>query len=316
MTQQPGFSTYGAVDLGALAARAQAAETAGTRSPEAGGGGSYSIDVTDASFQSEVIDLSMTVPVVIDLWAEWCGPCKQLSPVLERLAEQDGGRWVLARVDVDANPALSQAFAVQSIPAVFAVIKGQPLPLFQGAIPEPQARQVIDELLRVAAENGLDGRVSVPGSEDAEQLPDEQPVEPALPPLIAEAYDAIDRGDLDAAAEAFRKAVAENPADDEATLGLSQVELMRRTRDIDDTATRAAADQAPDDVAAQTLVADLDVLRGDVDSAFARLVRTVGRTEGEDRDRARQHLLELFDVVGSDDERVLRARRDLAAVLF
>jgi putative thioredoxin len=316
MTQQPGFSTYGAVDLGALAARAQARDTMETRSPEAGGGGSYSIDVTDASFQSEVIDLSMTVPVVIDLWAEWCGPCKQLSPVLERLAEQDGGRWVLARVDVDANPALSQAFAVQSIPAVFAVIKGQPLPLFQGAIPEPQARQVIDELLRVAAENGLDGRVSVPGAEQAEPVADEQPVEPSLPPLIAEAYDAIDRGDLDAAAEAFRKAVAENPADDEATLGLSQVELMRRTRDIDDAAARTAADQAPGDVAAQTLVADLDVLRGDVDSAFARLVRTVGRTEGEDRDRARQHLLELFDVVGSDDERVLRARRDLAAVLF
>jgi putative thioredoxin len=316
MTQQPGFSTYGAVDLGALAARAQAAEAGGTRGPEADGGGSYSIDVTDASFQSEVIDLSMTVPVVIDLWAEWCGPCKQLSPILERLAEQDGGRWVLARVDVDANPALSQAFAVQSIPAVFAVIKGQPLPLFQGAIPEPQARQVIDELLRVAAENGLDGRVSLPGSEPAEPAADEQPVEPSLPPLIAEAYDAIDRGDLDAAAEAFRKAVAENPADDEATLGLSQVELMRRTRDIDDAAARAAADQAPDDVAAQTLVADLDVLRGDVDSAFARLVRTVGRTEGAERDRARQHLLELFDVVGSDDERVLRARRDLAAVLF
>ena len=316
MTQQPGFSTYGAVDLGALAARAQPGEPGGARGAETGGGGSYSIDVTDASFQSEVIDLSMTVPVVIDLWAEWCGPCKQLSPVLERLAEQDGGRWVLARVDVDANPALSQAFAVQSIPAVFAVIKGQPLPLFQGAIPEPQARQVIDELLRVAAENGLDGRVSVPGSEQTEPVVDEQPVEPALPPLIAEAYDAIDRGDLDAAAESFRKAVAENPADDEATLGLSQVELMRRTRDIDDANARAAADQTPDDVAAQTLVADLDVLRGDVDSAFARLVRTVGRTEGEDRDRARQHLLELFDVVGSDDERVLRARRDLAAVLF
>jgi len=315
MTQQPAFSAYGAVDLGALAARNQAREAAAAGGPApSSGGGSWVVDATDATFQADVIEASMTVPVVIDLWADWCGPCKQLSPVLERLAEEGGGTWLLAKVDVDANPQLSQAFAVQSIPSVFAVIKGQPLPLFQGAVPEPQVRQVIDELLRVAKENGVAGRL--PGAAGVAAEAEETPAEPPLPPLVAEAYDAIDRGDLDGAADAFRRAVADNPADTEAALGLAQIELMRRTRDVDEAAARAAAAAAPDDVAAQALVADLDVLGGHVEDAFGRLVQVVGRTSGADRDQARQHLLGLLDIVGADDARVLKARRDLAAVLF
>ena len=316
MTQQPGFSAYGAVDLGALAARTQAREAAAARGPAPEhGDASFVVDTTDATFQADVIDVSMTVPVVIDLWAEWCGPCKQLSPVLERLAAEGGGSWLLAKVDVDANPQLSQAFAVQSIPSVFDVIKGQPLPLFQGAVPEAQVRQVLDELLRVAAENGVSGRL--PGGTGAPPAQAaEAPVEPPLPPLLAAAYDAIDRGDLDAAADAFRKAVADNPADTEAALGLAQVELMRRTRDVDDASARKAAAEAPDDVDAQTVVADLDVLGGHVEDAFGRLVELVGRTSGDDRDRARLHLVGLFDIVGPDDARVVKARRDLSAVLF
>ncbi len=119
-------------------------------------------DVTDASFSRDVVDQSATVPVVLDLWADWCGPCKQLTPVLERLALEYRGRLVLAKVDVDAEPRIVEAFQVQSIPSVFAVLAGQPIPLFQGALTESQIRAYLEELLRVAAENGVTGRLPGP----------------------------------------------------------------------------------------------------------------------------------------------------------
>jgi putative thioredoxin len=305
---QPSFNPYGAVDLSSLAAPAPAAAQGGAGSAVAGPG--VVIDVTEADFQAKVIDTSMTVPVVIDFWADWCGPCKQLSPVLERLAQGDGGSWVLAKIDLDANPRLGQAFQVQSIPAVFAVVKGQPIPLFQGALPEPEVRRFLDELLRVAAENGVNGRVE---TGEVVQEPGEEPAED---PRYDEAYDAIERGDLDAAAAAYRSLLDESPADPDAQAGLGQVELLRRTKNLDPVAARALAADNPDDVAAQTAVADLDLLSGGVEDAFARLIDLVRRTSGDERDRAREHLVELFGLVGSDDERVVKARTALANALF
>jgi len=302
---QPTFNPYGAVDLSALAAR----PAAGPAGPEPVPGGVV-VDVTEADFQAVVVEQSMTVPVVIDFWADWCGPCKQLSPVLERLADADQGRWLLAKIDVDANPRLGQAFQVQGIPAVFAVVKGQPIPLFEGALPEAQVRQYLDELLKVAEANGVTGRV-VGG--ETEPVVDE---EPAADPRYDEAYDAIERGDLDAAAAAYRALLADDPADADAQAGLGQVELMRRTQGVDPAAARARAAEAPDDVAAQAAAADLDLLDGHVEEAFARLVDLVARSSGDDRDAARTHLVGLFELVGSQDERVARARTALANALF
>lgn len=310
MSQQPStppsprLDLRGAVDLSGLGQRQAAAGAAPSAS-----NGPFVVDVTDATFGEQVVQQSMTVPVVIDLWATWCGPCKQLSPVLEKLAAEYGGRLLLAKVDVDANPQIAQAFGVQSIPTVVAVIKGQPVPLFQGAVPEPQVRKVFDELLRVAAENGVTGRLD--GGTDQEA-----PAEPELPPLHAEAYDAIERGDLDAAADAYQRALAESPADDMAKAGLAQVELLRRTQGVDPAQARAAAAANPTDVDAGLRCADLDVLGGHVEDAFARLVDLVRATSGDERERVRQRLLELFDVVGADDPRVLAARRALASALF
>lgn len=311
MTQQPGprLDVRGAVDLSALARPA-----GGPAGPPAPGAGGVIRDVTDADFQ-DALQLSLTVPVVVDLWAEWCGPCKQLSPVLEKLAAEYGGRFLLAKVDVDANPGLAQAFRAQSIPMVVTLLKGQAVPqlAFTGALPEQQVRQFVEQVLQVAAANGVNGRVT-PGEEPAPVA-----AEPALPPLHQKAYDAITRDDFDAAVGAYQQALAENPADADARAGLANVQLLQRVRAIPQAVqdgARQAAAADPRAIEAHLTVADLDLFGGHVEDAFTRLVDLVRVTAGEDRARVRARLLDLFEIVGTDDPRVARARRDLANALF
>lgn len=317
---QASFNPYGAVDLSSLAARPSGAPSGGQPGSSAGapaaGAGAVVVDVTEADFQAVVLDTSMTVPVVIDFWADWCGPCKALSPVLERLAVADGGRWLLAKIDVDSNQQLAQAFQVQGIPAVFAVVKGQPIPLFQGALPEANVREYLDQLLKLAEGAGVDGRLTLDESAGADGGSVPASEEPAQDPLYDTAYDAIERGDLDAAAAAYQELLEASPGDSDARAGLGQVELLRRTSALEETAVRAAALERPDDVQAQCDAADLDLLGGFVDEAFDRLVGLVRRVEGADRDRARTHLVGLFELVGNTDPRVARGRTALANALF
>jgi len=239
---------------------------------------------------------------VLDLWAEWCGPCKQLSPVLERLAAEGGGSWVLAKVDVDANPALAQGLRVQGIPAVKAVWQGQLVAEFTGAIPEEQARQFVDELVK-ATTGGV-----VPGADG------EAPAEVEDPRLDA-AEAALERGDLAAAEAAYQAILDADPDHPEAVLALRQVQLFRRADEAGPDAL-AAAEAAPDDVTAQTRAADFLLGTGNVQEAFDLLLGVVRRTADEDRDQARKHLVELFSVVGDDDPRVGAARRQLTLALF
>jgi putative thioredoxin len=307
----------GAVDLSAVKARAEAAANRGT-APEAAAGpvGQWVVEVTEETFQAEVVDRSMQVPVIVDLWATWCGPCKQLSPVLERLAGAANGAWILAKVDVDTNPRIAQLFGVQSIPTVVAVAGGQPVDAFAGAQPEPQVRQWINGLLDALREQ-------MPGIAAAENNPNaatkaEEPAEPEEEPedpRFTVAEDAVDRGDFDEALAAYQRILDEEPANELAQTAMAQVRFLARASNADPSAI-AAADAAPDDLEAQLTAADAEIAEQRVEEAFARLIRTVRTTAGDDRDRVRKQLVELFDLFPADDPRVAKARRNLASALF
>jgi putative thioredoxin len=302
----------GAVDLAAVKARSEAAAAAAARPPAPvsdGAGGGFVIDVTEASFQTEVLERSMQVPVVVDLWAEWCGPCKQLSPVLERLAAAGNGAWVLAKVDVDANPRIAQAFGVQSIPMVMAVVQGQPVEGFNGALPEPQVREWVAALLDAL-------RDRMPAIAQAEAgAAGEEPLEEPDDPRFTAAEDALERGDYPAAEAAYQQILAVEPANEQAKAALAQVRFLARAEQADPSAV-ARADAAPGDVEAQLAAADAELATDDVEAAFDRLVRTVSLTGGDDRDRVREHLVGLFELFPPDDPRVSKARRSLARALF
>jgi putative thioredoxin len=259
-------------------------------------GNPYVVDVTEATFATEVVERSRQVPVVIDLWAEWCAPCRQLGPVLERLNAEGAGSWVLAKVDVDANPRIAQALGVQGIPAVKAVVGGDLVDEFTGALPEPQVRQWLERLGIGAA---ADAEIAGPGDD-----------------RLAAAVAAERAGDLDAALETYRAALADSPADAVAKAGVARIDLVRRARTHDEAALAARVAAAPDDLDAVSGLADLDLVRGRSREAFGRLVDLVRRASGTDRDAARLRLVALFDVLPPDDAAVVNARRELANALF
>ncbi|GAB3434918.1 tetratricopeptide repeat protein [Phycicoccus ginsengisoli] len=324
MTEQPNpGGVRGAVDLSGLQSAAAPAAPTSPSSPTAPGTSSAAstpgvpgrsgvvVEGTDANFQ-EIANASVSVPLLLVLWAARLPESRAYLDTVVSVAGSYEGRFQVVSVDVEANPTLLRAFQVQSVPVTMGMVQGQPVPMFAGVQAEATLRQVLDEFLGLAVQHGVAGRVDVAtvsaGDEDGEEAP--------LPPLHQEAYDAIERGDLEAAAAAYASALKQDPADADAELGLAQVGLMQRTQGADLQTARAAAAEHPQDVAAQTLVADLDVLGGHVEDAFLRLIDLVRATSGDEREAARAHLLELFAVVGSHDERVRKARTALMSALF
>ncbi|WP_425524737.1 tetratricopeptide repeat protein [Saccharopolyspora ipomoeae] len=304
----------GAVDLSALKNRAEAAANSAAQPPGGGDGAAGQahpaiIEVTEADFQAEVVERSLQVPVVVDLWATWCEPCKQLSPALEKLAREGNGSWVLAKIDVDANPRIAQLFQVQSVPMVIAVAGGQPVDGFAGAQPEPQLREWISSLLNALRDQLPGIRAAEEGAAAAE--PEEEPEDPRF----TAAEDALENGDYAAAEAAYQQILDSEPNNEQAKAALMQVRFMARAEQADPSAVERA-DAAPDDIDAQLAAADAEVAFGKVEEGFTRLIQTVKRTSGDDRDRVRTHLVEMFEIFPDGDERVTKARRNLASALF
>jgi putative thioredoxin len=314
-------SLRGAVDLSSLVNRpAAAAPGASAGGPAAGASvqvPSLVLDGTDANF-GEILELSMQVPVIVDLWADWSEPGTRLTAILEKLVAEFAGRFVLARVAVGTNPQLTQAFQAQTVPTVAAVIGGQPVQLFSGTVAEPEAREVLQRVLELAAQHGVTGSAVAPGAGSAAtaDAPDAVPVEPELPPHHREAYDAIEKGDYASAIREYKAALASDPRDTMATAGLAQVSLLARLQGKSLDEIRNAAAAAPDDLQAQLLVADLDLSGGHVEDAFDRLLSLFPKQDAAGKNTIRERLLELFEVVGTDDPRVPGTRARLAALLY
>ena len=311
MTQQP-FSRPGAIDLSGLGQPAPQASPAGSGSAPPAGGSSYSVVVDEQNFQG-LLEQSMTAPVLLVFYSRTRMPeSGQLADDLATVVGEHEGRYLLGLVDIDAAPQIAQAMQIPSIPLVVAVVDGRPMPLLQDPLPVDELRTALTQVGQQLTTQGITGRHQ-PRSNTA---PAAEGEEEAVDPRYAPAQDALASGDIDGAVAEYEKLVAANPADVEAAGGLAIARVMQRTQGVDLNEARAAAAANPDDIDAQTMVADLDMLGGHVEDAFSRLVNLVARTADKDREKARDHLLGLFAAVGNDDPRVLAGRRNLASALF
>lgn len=298
----------GAVDLAAVKARNEAAARAAEAPAPAPG--QHVVDVTEETFQTEVLDRSFQLPVLIEVHSQRSAGSQQLSALLQRLAQEAAGAWLLARVDVDANARIAQALQVQAVPTVFAVLGGQLVPGFEGVLPEQQLREFLAAVSQAAKEAGLPGASSAPAG-DQQDEPAEEPDDPRF--VAAEA--ALQEGDYDLAIERYQAILNAEPANTEAALAMRQVRLLARI-ESHDPELAARADSEPDNIEAQLAAADLDLAGNDADAAFARLIGLLSRSTGDDRETVRQRLVEYFDILGPDDPRVAPARREMARVLF
>ena len=313
------MSMFGAVDLSSFAPASKPAGSSSGASAQAssdsgGAGGPAAalvVDV-DASSLRDVAELSARVPVIVVLHSPRSQVSTDLAAVLERLAGQYAGRFQVARVNVDAAPEVAQALQAQAVPTVVALIAGQPVPMFQGTVPEDQLRSILDQLLEVAAANGVSGTIAVDaaaGADARSREPEETEVERA-------AREALEAGDFAAAEEVYTHAIAQNPGDDDLKVARNQVRLMARLDGQDPHELLAAADAAPTDLAAALAGADAALALGDVNAALGRALEAVRTHAGEEREEARLRLLELFEVIGSTSPEVAQARRRLATMLY
>ncbi|MDO5711934.1 MAG: tetratricopeptide repeat protein [Micrococcales bacterium] len=300
----PRSAMRGAVDLSGIGQKPSTAPASGA--PSSGG---IRVDATEAGFQDVVLS-TRDVAALVVLWSASHPETEAAVTNAVTVASEQEGRLRVIAVDVDANAGIAQAFGAEQIPMTLGLVAGQPVPLFPGVQPAQQLRPVVAEILNVAVQNGVTGRFDA--SADAAGA---EP-EPVLDPNHEAAYDAIEAGDFAGAIAAYQRALKAHPADELAKVGLAQVNLMKRVSGIDAAAARAAAAEKPTDVDAQALAADLDLVAGHVEDAFLRLIDLVRATAEEERDRARAHLLELFEIVGPKDERVVKARRSLMSALF
>ncbi|MFZ1410236.1 MAG: tetratricopeptide repeat protein [Micropruina sp.] len=295
----PRFNASRAIDLSGLAAAA--------KQPPPPAGSSFVIELDEQNFEP-VMALSMRHPIVVEMYSPRANAA-ELSQTLTQLANAAGGRYLLARANVDAAPGIAQAFGIQAVPTVIGVIGGQLAPLFQGTKPKEEVVPVIEALLQAATANGIVGRADpvAGGPGENPDLPD---------PRFAAADEALESGDFAAAVAEFDKILAHTPNDAEAVAGRAQASLLVRLHGVDPPSVLAAATADPDDLDAHLAAADLEIASGRIELAFKRLIDLIRRSSGANRDTVRVRLLELFETVGKTDPAVLNARRDLMSALF
>lgn len=298
----PNFSRPGAVDLSSL--------TAGQSPAAAPGGESYVTEVNEAGFQ-ELVGHSMQYPVIVEFHSPRAAEGTAVSAALSELVNAAGGRFLLARVNVDSEPAVVQALGIAAVPTVLALIAGQAAPLFQGTRDKADISAILDQVGQLAVANGLTGRAQPTGSA----------VEPAnaqqkADPRFEKADEALAAGDFAKAVKEFDALLAAAPGDPEALAGRAQAALLTRSADFDGAAIVAAAAARPQDLNAQLDAADLEIIQGDYAAAFDRLLGLAAETGAEERETIRVRLLELFEVAGRTAPEVLSARRRLSTVLF
>lgn len=296
---------YGIIDLAAL--KQPAGDPVGTGA-DAGSPAAHEVAVTEQGLDQLIADSQQVATLLLVTSSRVPGGDAFLAG-LRRGIDARGGALRLAIVDADTQQRVAAALRVQQLPTLLLLIQGQLQPIVQSVLPETEIDPLLSQIVDLARQQGMD----VSGAGAAEPVP---AAEEPLPPLIAEAYAAIERGDLDAAVEAYRRQLQESPSDAEAKAGLATVSLMRRTQGIDPAAAREAAAQQPADLEAQLLVADLDMLGGHVEDAFGRLLDQLRGADAETKDAVRTRLLELFEVAGPADPRVAPARRRMANLLF
>lgn len=313
----------GGVDLSHLVQRNQqpqgGPDGGAAASPQPGSGQvvdvpSIVIDVGEANFE-QIAQLSQVVPVVFEIWSAQSEASKTLSPILLQITREFGGRVLLGRVDADSNPGMVGAFQARSVPTVIALIGGRPVPLFEGSLPESQIREFFGQLVQLAEQNGVTGRVNAPDIAGDHETPD-LPAEPQIPAAHVPAVEAAERGDYETAVKEWEAVLQKAPADAQAKAALAQVKLLLRLQGLTVEEIRTAAAERPDDLSAQMLVADLDLSGGHIEDAFLRLLDLFAASDADDRSTIRARLLELFEVVGVSDSRVIAARGQLANLLY
>jgi putative thioredoxin len=305
------FSRAGAIDLSQLAARPQPPAATPGGSGAARPGASYVLEVTEQTFEAEAIRRSVQHPVVVELYSPRVASGQQLSDALAEIANASEGKFLLARLNVDTAPGIVQALQLQAVPTVLALIGGQVAPLFQGVLPKDQVQAYLDQLLAAAVANGIVGRAEPVGA----AVEDDESAEVGPDPRFTAADEAIERGDFETAVAEFELLLQTYPNDPEVKAGRAQAGLFARGAALDPTAALAKAAES-DAVEDQLAAADVEMLTGDAEAAFARLIKVVRIRAGADRDAARVRLLELFETLGNADERVLKGRRELMSALF